>query len=79
MRRARVAIVDAKGRSVSPERVRLQLVPSRKVLVYLVMVETYVEKILNRKELQRHCDEFRTAGGSVDALHWSPPGGAAVC
>jgi hypothetical protein len=33
MRRPRVAIVDAKGRSVSLERVRLPFVPSRKELV----------------------------------------------
>jgi hypothetical protein len=67
--RPRLAVFDDKGRPVSLPRKTLRFVPCSKPLFYPVMVETYVDRILNRKEFQRHCDEFRTPGRIVDALH----------
>jgi hypothetical protein len=65
----RVTIVDETGTSLPPESMDIKFEPVFKFLIHPVTAETYVDNILDRKEFQRHCDEFKTMRRIVDALH----------
>lgn len=65
----RVAVADEKGQPLPPERMRVEFKSAYKLLIYPVTAETYVEKILDREEFQRHCDEFKTMRRILDSLH----------
>ena len=65
----RVAVADEKGQPLPPERMRVEFESAYKLLIYPVTAETYVEKILDREEFQRHCDEFKTMRRILDSLH----------
>ena len=54
------AILDKQGYKVPKGRVELDFEPSYYTVVYPVMAEVYVEKILNRDEFRRHCDKYKT-------------------
>jgi hypothetical protein len=54
------AVYDAQGQAASPRKVNVNFHSESQTLVYPVMAEVYVSKILDREEFRRHCDRYKT-------------------
>lgn len=53
------AVYDAQGQAAAAS-VRVKFAAETQPLVYPVMAEVYVAKILDREEFRRHCDRYKT-------------------
>jgi hypothetical protein len=54
------SVVDAQGQAVPSNKVDVSFDSESQALVYPVMEEIYVSKILDREEFRRHCDRYKT-------------------
>ena len=53
-------LFDAQGAAVSSHNVHVNFHSDSQTLVYPVMAEVYVSKILDREEFRQHCDRYKT-------------------
>lgn len=54
------AVFDAQGQRASGRKVNVSFYAESPTLLYPVMAEVYVSKILDRDEFRRHCDQYKT-------------------
>ena len=54
------AVYDAEGQPASSHKVNVSFDSESQTLIYPVMAEVYVSKILDREEFRRHCDRYKT-------------------
>lgn len=61
-------VVDTNGRDAA-SKVRLQFNSTERRLSYPVTAEVYVEKLLDRDQFRRHCDQHKTRSAILANLH----------
>jgi hypothetical protein len=61
-------VVDRKGRDAA-SKVLLQFNSTERRLSYPVTAEVYVEKLLDRDQFRRHCDQHKTRSAILANLH----------
>lgn len=62
------AVDDAQGSPVDLDKVRVRFRSTRFTVVYPVMAEVYVTRLLTRKEFRQHCDRYKTQQAILEHL-----------